>query len=198
MSSPPPFYSCWASANDWRCGFVILGTNINSIPTPPPQSPIIVSVDGHWGDHEWMAYPQPHCPKFPYLTWIPLSNTSAPSDVLTRSIDKSMWKAHPTHSNLHVVHPDLLGELPVKWGNLKAAVQDPFHQIVNKPRCPIERPMKAYTRVFEAFDWLEQDFGAWRDFVEVFRNLQQSLLELCGFLDWWKDICASDDFQLVI
>jgi hypothetical protein len=31
--------------------------------------------------------------------------------------------------------------------------------------------------------------------VEVFRNLQQSLLELQAFLDWWKDIHAGSDFR---
>ncbi|KAH9167410.1 hypothetical protein EDB89DRAFT_1910086 [Lactarius sanguifluus] len=46
----------------------------------------------------------------------------------------------------------------------------------------------------EALEPLEDGFGAWRDFVEVFRNLQRYLLELHAFLDWWKDIRAGDDF----
>jgi hypothetical protein len=193
MSSPPP-YLCWASADDWQHGFVMLGANVDFIPTPPPRSPIIIGVDGLWGFHKWTTYPQLHCPDFPYLAWIPLSSPSTPSDVLTRSIEKSMWRAHPSHSNLHIIHPDLLDELTVRWKDLKAAI-GPFHHIFCNPMPPIQRPMKVYTRAFEAFSRLEQDFGAWRDFVEVFQNFQQSLLELHGFLNWWKDICAGDDFR---
>lgn len=197
MSSPSasPPYAYWASADDWRHGFVMLGANVDSIPTPPPPSPIIVGVDGLWGAHEWTVYPQLHRPDFPYLAWIPLSNPSTPSDVLTRPVEKSMWRAHPKNSNLHSIHPDLLDEFTVKWKNLKAAVQDPFNHIFCDPMPLIIRPMNAYTRASEALSRLKQDFGAWRDFVEVFRNLQRSLLELCGFLDWWKDIRAGDDFQ---
>jgi hypothetical protein len=106
-----------------------------------------------------------------------------------------MWRAHPGHSNIHVINPDLLDELAVKWKDLKAAVQGPFHSIFSNPMPPIQRPMKAYARAFEAMSRLEKDFGAWRDFVEVFRNLQRSLLELCGFLAWWEDIRAGDDFR---
>jgi hypothetical protein len=173
----------------------MLGANIDFIPTPPPQSPIIIGVDGLWGVHEWMTYPQLHRPDFLYLAWIPLSSPSTPSDVLTHSVEKPMWRADPSHSNLHIIHLDLLDELTVRWKDLKAAIQGPLHHIFCYPMPPIQCPMKAYTRAFEAFSRLEQGFGAWRDFVEVFRNLQRSLLELRGFLDWWKDICAGDDFQ---
>lgn len=197
MFSPPPPYACWASADTWRPDFVMLGANVGAILVPPPRSEVLIGVDGLWGAHEWTIYPQPYRPEFPYLAWIPLrpSNTSAPSDVLTRSVDKSMWKAHPNHSNIHIVSPHVLDELKVKWETLKAAVQDPFHEIISNPRPPIQHPIEAYKRALEAFSRLGQDFGAWRDFVEVFRNLQRSLLELRAFLDWWKDIQASHDFQ---
>ncbi|KAI9460483.1 hypothetical protein BJY52DRAFT_1261983 [Lactarius psammicola] len=199
MSSLPttPPYTCWASADKWRAGFVILGANVNAILTPPPQSTVIIGVDGLWGAHEWTVYPQPYCPEFPYLAWIPLrpSNSSTPFDVLTCPVDKSMWQARPDISNIHVTNPDLLDKLTVKWKSLKAALQDPFKDVSSHPGSSIQRPMKAYTRAFEALSRLEQDFGTWRDFVEVFRNLQRSLLELHAFLDWWKDIRAGDDFR---
>src|SRR6266702_186702 len=198
MSSlPPPPYTCWASADEWRAEYVILGANVNAIPTPPPRSAVIIGVNGLWGAHEWTVYPQPHRPEFPYLAWIPLppSNSSVPSNVLTCSVDKSMWQAHPGNSSIHVVNPDLLDKLTVKWKTLKAALEDPFNNVSSHPRSPIQRPMKAYTRAFEALNRLEQDFETWRDFVEVFRNLQRSLLELHAFCDWWKDIRTGDDFR---
>ncbi len=185
MSPPPPPYTCWASTEEWQAGFIILGANVNSILTPPPQSAVIISADGFWGAHEWTVYPQPHRPEFPYLAWIPLhqSNPSVSSDVLTCSVDKSMWKALPGNSNIHVVNPDVLDRLTVKWKTLKAALQDPFNDISSHPNPLIQRPMKAYTRGFEALSRLGQVFAAWQDFVEVFRNLQRSLLELQAFLD---------------
>ncbi|KAI9437865.1 hypothetical protein BJY52DRAFT_1196234 [Lactarius psammicola] len=181
MSPPPPPYTCWASAEEWRAGFVILGANVDSILAPPPRSAVIIGADGFWGAHEWTVYPQPHRPEFPYLAWIPLHS--------------SMWKALPTNSNIHVIDPDVLDGLTVKWKSLKATLQDPFNDISSHPNPLIQRPMKAYTRGLEALSRLGQVFAAWRDFVEVFRNLQQSLLELQAFLDWWKDICASNDFR---
>jgi len=200
MSSTSPPYACWASADTWRPGFVMLGANVDGIPTPPPRSAVLVGVDGLWGPHEWTVYPQLHSPAFPYLAWIPLrpSNSSAPHDVLTCSVDKSMWQAHPSQSNIHVVNPGVLDKLTVRWDALKEAVRTPFHDIVNNPRGPIQRPMNAYTRAFEAFSRLNSDFGAWRDFVEVFRNLQRCLLEIQAFLDWWKDIQAGHNFQATV
>jgi hypothetical protein len=194
---PAPTHAFWASADEWRAGFVMLGANVDTIPTPPPQSMVIIGVDGLWGAHEWTVYPQPHHPEFPYLSWIPLrpSKPSVPSDILTRSVGKSMWQAHPRCSNMHVTDPDLLDELTVKWKSLKAALQDPFNNISSRFGSTIQCPMQAYTRALEALSQLEQDVGAWRDFVDVFRNLQRSLLELQAFLDWWKDICAGDGFQ---
>lgn len=175
MSSPPP-YKFWASADAWWHNFVILGANTDTIPTPPPNSPIIIGTDGLWGAHKWTIYPQPHRPQFPYLAWIPLHlpNPSSPSskfDILMRSVDKTMWQAHPDHSNVHIVNPAVLNELRVRWERLKADVWDPFHDMFTNPWAPIKRPMNAYTRAFEAFGQMEQDFGAWRDFVEVFWNL---------------------------
>ena len=147
----------------------MLRANIDGILTPPPCSTVLVGIDGLWGPHEWTIYPQLHSPAFPYLTWILLclSNSSAPHDVLTCSIDKSMWQAHPSQSNIHVINLTVLDKLTVRWDALKEAMQTPFHDIVNNPCAPIQCPMNAYTRVFEAFSQLNVDFGAWQDFVEV-------------------------------
>ncbi|KAN0127817.1 hypothetical protein V8E53_014373 [Lactarius tabidus] len=162
MTSPPP-YKFWASADAWQPDFVILGANADAIPTPPPDSAIVIGIDGLWGAHEWTIYPQPHCPEFLYLAWIPLhlSNPSSPSDILTHSVDKTTWQAHPNHSNIHVVKPAVLNELRVRWETLKDTVQDPLHDIFSNPQAPIQRPMNAYTRVFKAFGRMEQDFRAW-------------------------------------
>ncbi|KAF8261407.1 hypothetical protein EI94DRAFT_1810323 [Lactarius quietus] len=194
MSSPP--YTCWASADSWRHDFVHLGTNVDAILTPPPRTAVIIGADGLWGAHEWTIYPQPHHPQFPYLAWISLclSHPSAPRDILTCSIDKSMWQAHPNHSNIHVINLDVLDEVTVKWTSLKAAVQGSFHAFISDPMPPTQHPKEAYMRVFRALSRLEQDFSAWRDFLKVFQNLQQSLLELQAFLDWWP----SRTFKLVM
>ncbi|KAH8992144.1 hypothetical protein EDB86DRAFT_2830574 [Lactarius hatsudake] len=195
MPSPPP-HTCWADADAWRSGFVILGANTDAVPTPPPQSQVIIGTDGFWGAHEWTVYPQPHRHEFLYLAWIPLrqSNTVT-SNVLTYSVDKSMWRVHPDNSNIRVVNPTLLDKLTKEWISIKAAVQDPFKTISSDPFfSPVRHPMGAYIRAVAALNRLEDGFGAWRDFVEVFRNLQRYLLELHAFLDWWKDIRAGDDF----
>ncbi|KAH9064934.1 hypothetical protein EDB87DRAFT_1574675 [Lactarius vividus] len=130
MSSPPP-YALWASADDWKPGFVMLGSNVSTILTAPPQSEVIIGADGLWGVHKWMVYPQLHHPEFPYLTWIPLHspNSSFSSNILTRSIDKLMWQVHSNKSNIHSVHRDVLDELTVKWRLTKAALEDPFSTI---------------------------------------------------------------------
>ena len=201
MSVPPHLvYTCWASADEWRHGFVMLGANVYSIPAPPPQSDPVVCVDGFWGAHEWMVYPQLYRREFPYLAWIPLRrrslSRSVPSDVLTRPVEKMMWRAHPLRSDCHLVNPELFEELTIKWQSIKEALKHPFDLVSSQPSfSSIVRPMKAYTRAFEALNKLEKDFRAWRDFVEVLRNLQRSLLELSAFLDWWKDVCAGDSFQ---
>jgi hypothetical protein len=196
MSSAPP-YKFWASADAWKPDFVILGANTDAILMPPPDSAVIISTDGLWGAHKWTIYPQPHCPEFPYLTWIPLhlSNSSSPSEILMHSVEKTMWQANPNHSNIHIVNPAVLNELRVRWESFKAAVKDPFHDIFSNPWAPIQCPMNAYTRAFKALGQMEQDFGAWQDFIKVFQNLQQSLLELQAFLDWWEDIQAGHAFQ---
>ncbi|KAI9450343.1 hypothetical protein BJY52DRAFT_1191938 [Lactarius psammicola] len=199
MSSPP--HTCWASADDWRPGYVILGANVDAvdpIPTPPPQSPVIIGVDGFWGAHEWTVYPQPYRPEFPYLAWIPLrqSNTTVPPNVLTCSVGKTMWQAHSHKPNIRVINSALLEGLTREWISIKAAVQDPFRTISSDPFfSSVRHPKEAYIRAFSALSRLENDFEAWRDFVEVFRNLQRYLLELHAFLDWWKDIRAGNDFR---
>ena len=192
-----PHHTCWASTDDWRPGFVILGTNVNAIPTPPPQSPVIVGVDGSWGAHEWTVYPQPHHREFPYLAWIPLrqSNTSVPS-IIHAPIDKSMWQAHPDLPNIHVTSPTLLGGLTKEWESIKPVLQDASKTLSSDPSLSSVRyPKDAYIRALAALIRLEKDFDPWRDFVEVFRNFQRSLLELLAFSDWWRDICADDKFR---
>jgi hypothetical protein len=192
-----PLHTCWASANDWRPGFVILGANVKAIPTPPPQSPVIIGADSSWGAHKWTVYPQPHHRDFPYLAWIPLcqSNTSVPSSIHT-PVDKSMWQAHPDQPNTHVITPALLDKLSKEWESAKALLQDLFKTFSSDPSfTSVQYPKEAYIRALAALTWLEKDFGAWRDFVEVFQNFQQSLSELLAFSDWWRDICASNKFR---
>ena len=203
-----PLYTCWAEADDWRPGFVILGANVNAIPTPPPQSPVIIGADGLWGAHEWTVYPQPHRHEFPYLAWIPLrqSNSSAPSDIHTSvpfdihtPVDKSMWLAQPDRPNIHFINHTLLDRLTEKWESIKSALENPFKTFSSDPSfSSVWHPKEAYIRAFSALSRLEKEFGAWRDFVEVFRNFQRSLLELVAFLDWWKDVRAGDKFQCPI
>ncbi|KAH9020356.1 hypothetical protein EDB85DRAFT_2153130 [Lactarius pseudohatsudake] len=200
MSSPPShlIYTCWAPADEWQLGFVMLGANVRSIPPPPPSSDPIIGLDGFWGVHEWTIYPQMYRPEFPYLAWIPLRprSHSVPSDVLTRPVEKAMWRAHPLRTDCHLINPELFEQVTIKWKLIKVALEDPFHVVSSQASfSSIERPMKAYTRAFESLNRLEKDFRAWRDFVEVFRNLQQCLLELCAFLDWWEDVCENDSFQ---
>ncbi|KAI9435856.1 hypothetical protein H4582DRAFT_2079482 [Lactarius indigo] len=175
--SSPPLYTCWAPADDWRPGCIMLAANVNAIPTPPPQSQPIVGVDGFWGVHEWTLYPQPYRREFPYLPWIalPSPSPSVSSECLT---------------------PDLLDELKLKWKSTKAALEGSLKAFSSVPSLSsVERPMKAYARAFETLERLEMEFRAWRDFVEVFRNMQRSLLELCAFLDWWNDVHAGDSHR---
>ena len=197
MSSPPQ-HKFWASADDWRPEFVILGANVETIPTFPPPTPVIIGVDGLWGAHEWTVYPQPYRPEFPYLAWIPLrsSNSAVPSNVLTQSVQKSMWRAHPDHTNFHVIDTVLLDKLTHKWTSIKAAVQKPLKIMSSDPSfSSVRRPTEAYIRAFASLSRLGKEFGAWRDFVEVFRNFQRSLLELQAFLNWWEDIRAGENFR---
>jgi hypothetical protein len=195
-----PLHTCWASADDWRPGFVILGANIKAIPTPPPQSPVIVGADGSWGAHKWTVYPQPHHHEFPYLTWIPLcqSNTSVPSSIHT-PVDKLMWQAQPDQPNIHAISPPLLDKLKKEWESAKVELQDPYKTFSSDPSFSSVRYLKeTYVRALAALIQLEKDFGAWRDFVKVFQNFQQLLLELLAFLDWWRDIRANNKFQSLI
>ncbi|KAI9448883.1 hypothetical protein BJY52DRAFT_1228086 [Lactarius psammicola] len=91
----------------------MLGANVNAIPAPPPQSAIIIGTDSLWGAHEWTIYPQPYHHEFPYLAWIPMSspNPFIPSNVLTHSIEKTMWQAHSHKPNTWVINPTLFGKL---------------------------------------------------------------------------------------
>ena len=153
-------------------------------------------VDGLWGEHEWMLYPQPYRSESPYLAWLRLPSKNAVSDTLTRPLHKGMWQAHPDKSNLHLVDPGVFSEFKDKVEEVKAAVMDPFHEILNDSRFHHVLPPKvAYGRSFVALDRLEMDFGAWRDFVEVVRGLQRNLLELMAFADWWCDVQQGYEFQ---
>jgi hypothetical protein len=159
----PPLYTCWADANDWRPGFVILGANINSILTPPPQSLVIIGADGFWGAHEWTVVLQLYHHEFPYLTWIPLHqpNPSDPSNIHT-SVDKSMWKAQLSQLNIHVISHSLLDSLTKKWESIKAALEDPLKKNSSNPSfLSVWHPKEAYIRVFTALSWMEKEFRAW-------------------------------------
>jgi hypothetical protein len=101
-----------------------------------------------------------------------------------------MWQYHPDQPNIHVISPTLLHRLTEEWESVKAVLQD-----LSKTFSSIQYPKEAYFRALTALIWLEKDFGAWQDFIEVFRNFQQSLLELFAFLDWWRDICTGSKFQ---
>ena len=197
MSQFPPYnYSCWASAGDWRRGNVILAANVDTIPSPPPRHQAAVMVDGLWGEHEWTLYPQPHRHESPYLAWIRLPSKNASSDIVTSPVHKRMWQAHSNTSNVHFVDPGVFSEFKEKLEEVKAAVMNPFHEVITDTRYShVQPPKNAYARAFEAADRLGMEFGPWRDFVEVVRGLQRNLLELLAFADWWHDILQGDDFQ---
>ena len=85
----------------------MIGANVKAIPTPPPQSPVIISTDSFWGAHKWTVYLQLYPREFPYLAWIPLrQHTSIPSSIHT-PVDKSVWQAHPDQPNIHIISPAL-------------------------------------------------------------------------------------------
>src|SRR6266849_7743818 len=104
-----PPYTCWVPAGDWRRRHIILAANVETIPSPPIQVQATVMVDGLWGEHEWMLYPQPYRHEFPYLAWLRLPSQNDPN-ILTRPVHKNMWQAHPTKTNLHIVDPELFRE----------------------------------------------------------------------------------------
>jgi hypothetical protein len=107
-----------------------------------------------------------------------------------------MWQAHSNTPNVHFIDPSVFGDFKDKLVEVKAAVENPFHEIINDTRFShIQPPKIAYAQAFEALDHLEKEFGPWRDFVEVVRGLQRSLLELIAFADWWQDIQQGDGFQ---
>jgi hypothetical protein len=188
-------YTRWAPGGDWRRGHIILAANVDTIPTPPRRHQAHVMVDGWWGEHEWSLYPQPYRPEFPYLPWLRLPSRNG-SDILTNSVHKGMWKLDPTKTNTHFVDHELFREFECKLEDVKAAVSDPFREIDSDTHFRHVRPPKiAYRRAFEALDRLEMEFGTWRDFVEVVRGLQRSLLELLAFADWWHDVQQDDAFQ---
>ena len=164
MSSPSHLvYACWAAADAWRPGYVMLGANVEDIPTPPPQSQPIVGVDGFWGSHEWTIYPQLYHHHFPYLAWIALPSPShSTAGVASRPIEKTMWRPHPDRSDVHVINPVLLDELKAKWEVTKAALKVSFSAMSSiASLSSVEQPKKAYLRAVEALQRLEMEFRAW-------------------------------------
>jgi hypothetical protein len=152
-------------------------------------------VDGLWGEHEWMLYPQPYCHKSPYLTWLQLPSKNTASNTLTCPVHKRMWQAHLNKQNLHLVNPTEFHEFKNKLEEVKAAVMNPFHKvIVNSCFSHIHPPNNAYAQAFEALDHLGKEFGAWCDFIKVVRGLQHNLLKLFAFADWWHDVQQGDNF----
>jgi len=153
-------------------------------------------VDGLWGEHEWTLYPQPYRHESPYLAWLRLPSKNATSDILTSPVHKSMWQVHPSKSNIHSIDPRVLGEFKAKLEDVKGAVLNPFHEVINDTHFPyLQPPKNAYARAFEALDRLGNNFRPWRDFVEVVRGLQRNLLELLAFADWWHDVQQGDSSQ---
>src|SRR6267154_5179085 len=136
MSYPSPSYryTCWGPAGDWCRGQVILATNVDTIPSPPPRHQAVVMVDGLWGEHEWTLYPQPYRHESPYLAWLRLPSKNAASDTLTRPIHKSMWQVYSNKSNIHLVDPRVFGEFKAKLEKVKAAVMNLFHDIITDTR----------------------------------------------------------------
>jgi hypothetical protein len=89
-----------------------------------------------------------------------------------------------------------LDRLTRKWESVKAALQDLCKTFSSDPSfASIQYLKEAYIRALSALIWLEKDFGAWQDFVDVFQKFQRLLLELLAFLDWWTDIHADNKFQ---
>ena len=129
----------------------MIGANVKAIPTPPPQSPVIISTDSFWGAHEWTVYLQLYRREFPYFAWIPLrQHTSVPSSIHT-PIDKSMWRAHPDQPNIHVISPALLDCLTKEWGSVKVEMQDPCKALSSDPSfAAIQYLKEAYIRALAA------------------------------------------------
>lgn len=172
----------------------MLGANVFELLVPPPSEMTIVGSDGLWGVHEWTIYPQLYCLEFPYLSWISLPSINS-FNILTCPVEKTMWELHGHKTNAHIVTPALLNELTTKWGAIKDAVQGVFKATSSSSSfSSVQIPKEAYFRASVALSRLEDEFEAWRDFVEVYRNLQRALLELSAYLDWWKDV-STGDFQ---
>ncbi|KAH9040627.1 hypothetical protein EDB85DRAFT_2140312 [Lactarius pseudohatsudake] len=104
----------------------MLGANVDAIPTPPPWSEPIISVDSFWGPHKWNFYPQPYRRAFSYLSWIPIHRpkSSVPFDILTHPVEKTMWRTHGHRSDSHIINADLLDEFTTKWKSIKAALEE--------------------------------------------------------------------------
>src|SRR6267154_1724046 len=130
------------------------------------------------------SLPQRYHDDFPFLTWLQLLSKNPGSNILTRPVHKKMWQVHPTKSNLHSVNPRVFGKFKDKLKDVKAAVLNPFHDIITDTCFSCIHALKiAYSRAFKALDRLEKESGAWRDFVKVAMGLQRSLLELIAFVD---------------
>jgi hypothetical protein len=111
-------------------------------------------------------------------------------------VHKKMWQAHPNKTNLHSVDSGVLDQFKTKVEEINASVSTPLREIARDTRFSgVQPPEMAYARAFGALDWLQQEFGAWRDFLEVVRGLQRSLIELLAFADWWHDVQEGEEFN---
>jgi hypothetical protein len=80
-----------------------------------------------------------------------------------------MWLAQPDQPNIHFIDCTLLDRLTKKWESVKSALENPFKTFSSDTSfSPVCHPKEAYIRGFSALSQLEKEFGAWRDFVEVF------------------------------
>ena len=106
-----------------------------------------------------------------------------------------MWQVHPNKPNIHFVDPAVFREFKNKLEEVKAGMQNPFHEVtVDTCFSHIISLKNAYAQAFEALDRLEKEFGAWRDFVEVMRGFQCNLLELLAFTEWWHNVEQGEQF----
>ncbi|KAI0054385.1 hypothetical protein BV25DRAFT_1922730, partial [Artomyces pyxidatus] len=197
--SPRPFphrYNRWAWC--WTRGYIIVAANTLHIAELVPNSAVpTVYIDGLWGPHEWTRFAQPYDARSPFLAFIPLpplkpklatSDTEASIAVMTQPVSKEMWTSDSTSPGLHVPQVAILSSLRHRLNWAITMTEDIFPQV--SILAPYERvivPRIALQRARSSFSALDAGVTSWLDFVERFRALQRSLLELTGFAEWWAD-----------
>jgi hypothetical protein len=63
---------------------------------------------------------------------------------------------------VHVIDPAVLVNLKARLETIKAAVAEPFHEIINSPLfTSVQYPINAYAQAFKALDRLKREFTAW-------------------------------------